>query len=115
MMTVGVYGKKACGLCEAAKEKLQLLGISFKEYEIAETLQWHEGWRDDDSVEVQACHSDIDALPVITVNRKAMSYPQAMKLLKSLMPSKPLAQPKPAEVFTLQPVRVEQELVAAFA
>lgn len=85
-MKVNVYGKKDCGLCEAAKSKLRMMEIRFGVFDIAETVQYHEGWREDESVEVTACYNDIDTLPVVTVDGKAMSYPAAMKLLKSVKP-----------------------------
>jgi hypothetical protein len=113
MTQVNVYGKisQHCGLCEAAKEKLRLMGISFKSFEIAEILQWHEGWRNDESVEVQACYADIDTMPVITVDGKAYSYPAAMKVLRALKPCKPVE--TPTLVMDFVPVYAEEgELVA---
>ena len=105
-MKVNVYGKKDCGLCEAAKSKLRMMEIRFGVFEIAETVQYHEGWREDESVEVTACYNDIDTLPVVTVDGKAMSYPAAMKLLKSRPVAEPVA--LPFEQMLEQPEMAEQ-------
>lgn len=108
-MRVNVYGRLdgKCGLCESAKEKLTLMGIRFTALELSDYTTLHDGWRDDESVEVLACYNDIETYPVITLDGKAMSYPAAMKVLKALQPSRPAA-PKPEKV------RVEErELVLA--
>lgn len=104
MNIVRVYGKDNCGLCDAAKSKLALMEIPFEFRQIADYTSFHEGWREDESVEVMACYSDLDTLPVITVNGKAMSYPAAMSLLKRMskpsniqLPVAPVAVEEPAE------------------
>lgn len=91
MIKVNVYGKLdgSCGLCEAAKSKLRLMEIPFQCFELADTVAPHDGWRDDESVEVMTVYSDIDTYPVITVNGKGMSYPEAMKALKKHPASMP--------------------------
>lgn len=113
-MTINVYGKlkEHCGLCEAAKAKLKLMGVSFDSFEISEFTTLHEGWREDDTVEVMAAYSDVDTLPIITIDGRGMSYPAAMKQLKALKPSRPVAEtpmwrPQHSEVV------VESEALAA--
>ena len=86
-MLVRVYGKDKCALCDAAKGKLCLMGIPYEFRQLADYIKPHDGWRDDESVEVLACYSDIDTMPVITVDGRAMSYPVAMGLLKRMKPS----------------------------
>jgi len=104
-MVVNVYGKLdgSCGLCESAKDKLSRMGVPFSCFELADYTEFHEGWRNDESVQVLACYSDIDTFPVITVDGKAMSYPEAMKLIKRIQ--------KPRPVVHMQPV-LEEELAA---
>jgi glutaredoxin len=100
-MTVNLYGKKDCGLCESAKDKLKKLEVNFQVFELTKFTEHHEGWRDDESVEVLACYSDIATLPVIAVDGKAMNYPTAMKLLKEALKAKPMEKvlrlPQPEE------------------
>ena len=114
MLKINVYGKLdgSCGLCEAAKSKLRLMEVPFQCLELEDAIKPHDGWREDETVEVMACYSDIDTYPVITINGKAMSYPEAMKKLKQLAPSKPSVKAEP--VFSFVPAQVlESELVMA--
>ena len=108
MGMVSIYGKKECALCEAAKSKLRMMGVLFESFEIKGFLEHHDGWRNDGSVEIQACYQDIYTLPVILIDGKAMSYPAAMKLLK---PRVKKAEPAPVVVdFVHEPV---EELAVA--
>lgn len=93
-MNITVYGKtkEVCGLCESAKEKLKKLGFSFDVKEVTDYTEWHEGWRTDESVDVRACYSDINTLPVVGINGKMMGYPEAMKVLKELKRNAPAVQ-----------------------
>lgn len=81
-MTICVYGKNGCGLCEAAKDKLNRMGLPFESRELSALTEFHAGWRTDDSVEIMACYADIATLPVVTIDGVAMGYPEAMKHLK---------------------------------
>ena len=103
-MTVRVYGKPGCGLCDAAKDKLVKMGIPFESCELAKVTDLHPGWRTDDSVAIMACYADINTMPVVTVDGDAMSYPEAMKLLKNCRKQQkqeaaviPMPSPKEAE------------------
>ncbi len=77
-----VFGKENCGLCSAAKSKLDLMGIPYSSKNIADVAVLHDGWRDDKSCDVLAMHTLIDTLPVLLVDGVPMSYPQTMALLK---------------------------------
>jgi glutaredoxin len=112
-MEIKVFGKQNCGLCESAKGKLKMMGIPFEVFELTDFTQPHEGWRTDGSVELLACYSDIDTLPVVMIDGKAMSYPAAMRALKDLKPSK-----KKADAIVVdfkRPAPVESELELALA
>ena len=110
-MRVNVYGKLdgSCKLCEAAKDKLKMLNVKFTSFELSHYAALHDGWRSDESVEVLACYSDINTYPVITINGKAMSYPEAIKRLKSNVAPKPAKAAAPVRV--AEPVE-EGDLVA---
>ncbi len=83
-MLIRVYGKPGCQTCEAAKKKLELLGLDFEFRNIEELTEPHEGWRDDGSVEVMAAYSHFNhSLPVIFVDDVAYDYPGAMRELKA--------------------------------
>ena len=92
-MVVKVYGKKGCGKCEAAKDKLKLFGIPFTEHVLADAITLHDDWRTDGSAEVLACYSHTETLPVILLNGQALTYPETMKRLKTLRDQKPSVQP----------------------
>ena len=81
---VRVFGKVGCGLCEAAKEKIQRLGFEFESLDLYRFTEPHEGWREDNSVSVLSAYRLLDKLPVIQVGRDFMDYPSAMRSLKAL-------------------------------
>jgi glutaredoxin len=83
-MVVEVYSKKGCDRCEKAKEKLTRLGLEYREHDLGYHVQYHEGWREDGSIEVLAAHSEMDALPLFRVGDQFMDYAGAMKVLKRL-------------------------------
>jgi glutaredoxin len=80
-MKIVIYGKPKCPLCTAAKEKLDRLHL---EYEVRDLFS--EAWREDENgyTDAMAKHAMIDTLPVITVDGRVFSYPEAMKFLKEI-------------------------------
>jgi len=109
MQVVNVYGKLdgSCSLCESAKDKLKRLGVPFQSFELEDAVAPHDGRRNDETVQVMATYSDIATYPVITVDGDAMSYPEAMKLLKR----KPKVQV--VQLPVLETPQVERTLLAA--
>lgn len=82
-MTIEVYGKKGCGVCSAAKEKLQRMGLSYSDRDLESVTRPHAGWRDDGSIEVLAALSLLDnRLPLIKIEGSYYDYPGAMRRLK---------------------------------
>ena len=82
-LSIIVYGKENCGLCEAAKDKLNRMGIEYASHSIEAIMDHHEGWRDDGSCAVSALYQLKDTLPIIKMNNEVMTYPQTMKALKA--------------------------------
>lgn len=82
MSEITVYGKLGCGLCEAAKKKLELMHLEYTSENIQSKLDHHEGWRTDKSCDVASIYYIYNTLPVILVDGKAMTYPQTMRFLK---------------------------------
>jgi len=78
-----VYGKKGCGKCEAAKKKLNILGLVFESRDVEKYTTLHEAWRVDGSVDVMAAYSDIDDLPLIQIDDLFYTYSGAMRVLKA--------------------------------
>ena len=84
-MSVQVYGKDGCKLCDAAKEKLVLLGVDFTSHDVARHIEHHEGWREDESVELLAAFSMMDGkIPLIKIGSEYHDYPSAIRRLKEL-------------------------------
>ena len=84
-MTVHVYSKPGCGKCEAAKSKLEKLGVSYTEHSLEYHVSHHEGWRQDGSADVMAAHTQMDTLPLFRLGETFLDYPAAMKALKTRM------------------------------
>ena len=81
-MVVQIYSKPGCGKCEAAKDKLNKLGIDYEERSLEYHISHHDGWREDGSVEAMAAHTLLDTLPLFRVGEDFHDYPGAMRTLK---------------------------------
>jgi glutaredoxin len=80
---IKIYGKPGCGKCNAAKEKLKLLGLDFESCNLAEYIVWHENWRNDESVAVLAFYAfHNNHMPIISIDGELYEYAGAMKVLK---------------------------------
>ncbi|MHC4872115.1 MAG: glutaredoxin family protein [Planctomycetota bacterium] len=86
-MVVHVYSKDGCGKCEAAKDKLNRMGLSYEEHDLAYHVSHHDGWRDDGSVDVLAAHAEMDTMPLLRVGESFLDYSGAMKVLKDMRKS----------------------------
>ncbi len=82
MMDAVVYGKKNCGLCEAAKEKLGRLGVRFVFVDLESP---GEHWRTSGATDAMAMYQQINTLPIIRLSGRFVTYPEAMKSLKKGM------------------------------
>lgn len=82
---VEVYSKKGCRICDAAKDKLERLGVLFRTFDLQEIIAHHSGWREDGSIEVLAAYAMIDnRMPVIRIGGEFHDYPGAMRRLKAV-------------------------------
>lgn len=87
-MKIIVYGKQGCGKCDAAKEKISLLGLEYGARELADFTAWHEGWREDGSAAVMAAHVELDTMPIIEIDGTFYDYAGAMRALKEIKKGK---------------------------
>jgi len=80
-----LYGKPNCAKCQAAKEKLALLGLQYEERDLQAMVDG-EGWRDeiDRRLELMAFTKlrGPEEVPVIEIDGGCYSYPEAMVKLK---------------------------------
>lgn len=82
-MTVLVIGKKKCAVCDAAKNKLELLKIPYDFIDLEEARTPHAGWRTDGSVDALAFFSiNNDRVPTIVIDNVTYTYSAAMAHLK---------------------------------
>ena len=81
-MTIHVYSKPGCGKCDAAKNKLKLMGLNYTEHNLEYYVNLHDGWRTDGSADVMAAHTMLDSLPIFRLNDEFHDYPTAMRKLK---------------------------------
>jgi len=90
--TVIVYGREDCGVCKAAVEKLRAMGVPHRKVGIGERLEYHEGWKTDDSIEVSSAYYALDGhLPIVLVAGEYLDYPRAMRRVKELACRSPIA------------------------
>lgn len=79
-----IFSKENCGVCQSAKDKLQRLGIEYEELDIEYFTDVHEGWRDDGTVDVLACHAWLGMkIPMIMIDGSPYDYPGAIARLKN--------------------------------
>ena len=97
-MKVAVYSKVGCGICVAAKNKIEMMGFT----KVAEPGEWSDGtWVERDVEQVNAGLSenwrlfpdceclaftmlhDLDALPIIWIDGEFHTYANAMRTMKA--------------------------------
>lgn len=84
-MTIDVYSKPGCGKCNAAKEKLKLMGFDYTEHNVEYHVEFHDGWRQDGSADVMAAHTLLGgSLPIFRLGEEFHDYPTAMRKLKDM-------------------------------
>lgn len=82
-----VFGKPGCGLCDAAKEKLDLMKIPWR----FENLQEQpSNWRETGLVEARAMYAlhQEAKLPIIRFNGSYYTYTEAIKCIKEFLKQK---------------------------
>jgi len=80
---VWVIGKKNCGVCDAAKHKLERMQIPYVFFDIEEMREPRDGWRDDLSVDVLAYYNlNNCVIPTIRIDNAVFTYSAAMAHLK---------------------------------
>lgn len=92
-MRVCIYSKEGCGKCDAAKEKMEQLGIDYEEHKLEYHITLHENWKNDGSVDLLAwCAEQGDPkeqLPTIQIDDDFFTYSAAMRRLKTIIKQHP--------------------------
>lgn len=85
-ISILLCGKKGCNKCFAAKDKLTTMGFDFDFVNLDDV----DGWRRwDDGSGATDCMAEYwlrggGELPLLKINGEWYTYPEAMKLLKSM-------------------------------
>lgn len=79
-----IYSLPDCGKCDAAKQKLNIFHIQFEERPYGHYLTYHDGWREDGSLEAitARCFFGEKAVPLIEHYGIFYDYPGFMKEVK---------------------------------
>jgi len=84
-----LFGKKGCGKCESAEEKLKRMKLLYhkRDYEVLtnDPVPWSKaaGVERMELIEAGVVWAwDDGDFPIFVIDGKGMSYPQAMKLIK---------------------------------
>jgi hypothetical protein len=85
-MTIIVFSKKNCGLCDALKDKLKrIFKVEFVERDIEEALAPGENWRETDVEKVTALHCMVNnKIPMCVIDEVPYDYVGALRVLKRL-------------------------------
>jgi len=82
---VVMYGKKGCDRCDRAKEKLVRMGVAYEYVDATEMMEPHDGWRDNESVELLAAYYLYYSLPLFRFDDEPIvDYSAAMAKCKRL-------------------------------
>jgi glutaredoxin len=81
---VHVYGLPECKKCIAAKDKLDRNQIKYEERSYKDYMTYHDGWKNDGSIDVLTARSFYgeNAVPLIERDGKLYDYPGFMKQLR---------------------------------
>jgi len=78
-MTIKVFGSETCEFCAEAKEKLDVMGLAYDALNVADYTDLHDGWRDDDAIDVLvALELNDRRLPLIKIDDAFFDYVGAM-------------------------------------
>lgn len=84
-MTVVVYSKTDCTICEAAKDKLKRMELPFEVRDFDQIGLPVPDWRTNGAVEASAYSAQNGGkAPILLINGMPFNYPEAMSELKRL-------------------------------
>lgn len=88
-MKIYIFGKKGCGKCESAENKIKnIFKLDYRKVDMEEVNPPPKDWRDINMRGAMFLYTDTETLPIIGIDRgngvEVFDYPQAMKLLKKI-------------------------------
>ena len=81
-MTIVIIGKTGCGKCEAAKEKIALLGLTCDYVAIDHATEWKNQNAHEALAAAAFAGLDFGHPPILVIDGQAYRYAAAMKVLK---------------------------------
>lgn len=82
-MSIIVYGKENCPVCDRMKEFLTKRGIEYAYDHAEKYMEWHEGWREDGSIELKAFNElNGGLLPIVRIDGKLYGAEEAKAVIK---------------------------------
>ncbi len=82
-MTVTIYTKPGCAICESAKQKLRLMAVPFEERDLDAEMSPAATWRGNGRIGLRAQWALIgERVPMILIDGEAYDYAGAMRELK---------------------------------
>jgi glutaredoxin len=75
-----LYSLDGCGHCDAAREKLELLGVGYDEVDVLDAVDGPRG----DRVRA-ALYANENRAPLIEVGGALLGYPAAMRAIKTAL------------------------------
>jgi hypothetical protein len=81
---VTLYSLDGCGHCDAAREKLELLGVEYDEVDVLDAVEGEGG----DGVR-EALYANGNRAPLVGVAERIVSYPAAMRIIKDALRTAP--------------------------
>lgn len=82
---VVVFGKKNCPNCEEFKDFLSESKVPFRDQSVEYHTEYHDGWREDESVDVVAAYHLIEDLPVVKVGNQYLTSDAARDTIQKAM------------------------------
>jgi hypothetical protein len=84
-VTVEVFGKYNCDVCERFKSRVEKMGFDYKFDYVDKYTVHHDGWREDGSIGILAAlELNNGIVPIARIDNEYYNYAKAIKKLKEI-------------------------------
>jgi hypothetical protein len=90
MVDIVIWGRDKCGICDRFIKRVVDMGFQCVKHNIDNYITLHDGWRNDQSVEILVamhCYGN-GYPPVVKINEKFMTFSGAINFLKGVKDDK---------------------------
>lgn len=90
MLKIDIWGRDNCDVCKRFIKRVMDMGFSYILHNIDHYIVLHDGWRNDQSVEVLAAMHCLGNSypPVVAIDSKFMTFAGALNFLKGVKDGK---------------------------